>query len=267
MIREPLRGCREPDWLHRAFTWVVCNVAFTVVHILWRPWIQVRRRAVVPRSHTLILCSHPGLFDSFAFVATSWSYPRQVYTMLFRLRELPWSIPDRANYLSLPILKDIIGHMKCVPADRGEADKTFEAMQPLADLVKSGANVCLFPTLGRMRWPVNVDIRAARLVYRLSRECPELTIILGRLSGEPLWCGPRIGRSRWSQVSQFLRSYFQQVFFHRLLIEYEPIDLSDLVSQKPSSGVYREIAKRIAEAITPRDPKFIYKPQATESPA
>jgi hypothetical protein len=185
VLQREIGRLLAPLWIPLAVVLLRFGMGYRIedMHAVREKFRRIRRDSARPM---LVCANHLTLIDSF-LVAWALSSP---WRYVLRYDELPWNVPERANFASNWRERAGSYVMKCIPITRGGSRVGVAAvLDRVATLIRSGETALLFPEGGRSRTGrVEVD-RAAWGVGRVVGAVPDCRVVCVylRARGQRTW--------------------------------------------------------------------------------
>jgi len=165
---------------------------------------QVRTAMGEHRGGWIICANHLTMIDSVILAYAI--MPLRHYVRHFR--EMPWNLPERANFQKNIVLTILCYLSKCIPISRGgDRIKMKETMEKCIHLLNNGSNLLIFPEGGRTRTGrVDRDsfsYGAGRLAQK-SEHCRILCVFLRGIGQECYSAIPRHGETFLGEAVSFI---------------------------------------------------------------
>ncbi len=165
---------------------------------------QVRAAMGEDRGGWIICANHLTMIDS--VILAHAMMPLHHYVGHYR--DMPWNLPERANFQKNIVLTILCYLTKCIPISRGgDRGKMKETMEKCVHLLNSGSNLLIFPEGGRTRTGrVDTDsfsYGVGRLAQK-SDHCRILCVFLRGIGQEHYSAIPRRGETFMGEAVPFV---------------------------------------------------------------
>lgn len=197
------------NYIWRSASWIVNRLVFNL-------WLSVEGLERIPMDGKLVIYSnHKSYLDP---------------VILMQIIKRPFAFTPKSSLFKIPILKDIMKSMGCMPIYRGDDRKTAKGMVKTIKDIENGLAVAIFPEGGRKDRDTDQMIQARAGAYKLAVK-PKATILPVTINGNS------VIRKRAPFRPTKIKIIVHDPITYETYKDLTTTDIADLVLHRINSGV------------------------------
>jgi hypothetical protein len=204
----------------------------------------------------IVLPTHRSLLDSWLVGITFQQMEEFFHIMRHDPDKALWHLPEMNNFQFTWLTHLFIGHLNCVPVQRGNSAQQSGVLRRIKRGLQNGHRYELFATAGResKKNGLSISKEVAETILWYC-EGGKVQVVTAEIRGVPVWNGERMGGDNSSRLLQFWQTYWTQIFGRLIHVHYERFDMGPYLNREVTDDLLGELGIAICDRIRPKYPK------------